>query len=254
MSDDLPPELATLYAIEREPIASDADRNAVIATVAATLGLGAVTTTAASAATAASPVAGVGAGLAGITGKLVALVLTVGAIGAGTAVYVSRDRAPAVAVTTSAAPRPSNATAVEAPVTIGASTSSPGTTVVARPVVVAPPAAVHPPADPDALERPARSAKAPAIESQQVLIARAWSLHARGDASGVLGVVELDAKVQRDGNLAEEREVLRIVALTRLGRGDDARTSAASFARRYPSSLHRALIERAVTESAGGGQ
>lgn len=48
------------------------------------------------------------------------------------------------------------------------------------------------------------------------------------------------------GSLSQEREVIAIDALVRLGRRDEARARAAAFAERLPSSAHRARIEALV--------
>ena len=45
------------------------------------------------------------------------------------------------------------------------------------------------------------------------------------------------------GGFAEEREVIRIDALMRLGRSTDARERAKAFYVRFPDSAHRARIE-----------
>jgi hypothetical protein len=61
-----------------------------------------------------------------------------------------------------------------------------------------------------------------------------------------LSLAEQHARLYPNGVLAEERDVLSIEALARLGRLPRAQELAARFAARYPSSPYRKRIERAV--------
>jgi hypothetical protein len=240
VNDSPPPELAELYAFEREPVVSDADRAAVLVRVAATLGVTSIVAGSGGSAGAAGVVGGGTAGLSGITGKIVALILVVGA-GTGTAVYVTRERSHATAPV--ARTQASSATAPDVP-----SRPEPRVAVRAEAAGPLPPVASRTP-DP-----PRRRPTSQPAEPHHVLIARAWALHARGDAAGVLELTERDARSHLTGELAEEREVLHIAALARLGRLSEARARAAKFALRFPTSIHSALIDRVMTKPPGNEQ
>ncbi|HTV23931.1 MAG TPA: hypothetical protein VMG12_34810 [Polyangiaceae bacterium] len=56
-----------------------------------------------------------------------------------------------------------------------------------------------------------------------------------------------------NGALAQEREVIAIEALERLGRNDDARARAAEFERRYRGSVHQPRLQRSTDTSAPAG-
>jgi outer membrane protein assembly factor BamD (BamD/ComL family) len=58
-----------------------------------------------------------------------------------------------------------------------------------------------------------------------------------------LSLAERHATRFPHGSLAQEREVIAIEALLRLGRGDAARVRADRFYRAFPRSAHRARIE-----------
>jgi hypothetical protein len=106
------------------------------------------------------------------------------------------------------------------------------------------PAVRHAPSSPHVERAPVR----PPIDatSEAELIRRAWSALAVGDPDRALAIVRDDEHLHRDGALAEEREAVRIVALARLGRLDEAQLAATQFEHDYPSSLHHDLVIRAV--------
>ena len=76
------------------------------------------------------------------------------------------------------------------------------------------------------------------------MLGEAWRALAT-DPTRALALVETAPAA---GVLAEEREALRILALAALARGAEARTAADQFLARYPTSFHRARIERATQE------
>jgi hypothetical protein len=67
-----------------------------------------------------------------------------------------------------------------------------------------------------------------------------------GQAALARQLVEQDAKLHPDGTLGEERDAVEILALAQLGRMAEARTAGARFIQRYPTSVHRARIERTI--------
>ena len=85
--------------------------------------------------------------------------------------------------------------------------------------------------------------------TQAELIRQAWSALAVGDPALALSLVRDDERLHQGGALDEERDAVRIVALARLGRLDEARVAATQFDHDYPTSLHHDLVQRAL---AGG--
>jgi hypothetical protein len=102
-------------------------------------------------------------------------------------------------------------------------------------------------------ETPAAPSPPPAepadAATQAELIRRAWSALAVGEPDRALSIVREDARLHQHGALDEERDAVRIVALARLGRLDEARLAATQFEHDYPTSLHHDLVTRAL---AGG--
>jgi hypothetical protein len=73
----------------------------------------------------------------------------------------------------------------------------------------------------------------------------------RGDFAGAVSPIAEHARRFRDGRLAEEREALRVKALTGLGRYTEARRAAAAFAMRFPRSPLLPAVS-AMSASSGG--
>jgi hypothetical protein len=69
------------------------------------------------------------------------------------------------------------------------------------------------------------------------LLRQARDAVARGDLAAALAPVAEHARRFPEGRLAEEREALRVRALTGLGRSDEARGAAAGFRARFPHSV-----------------
>ena len=250
MSDPLPPlppALDRLFADERDaPAGSDEERRAIGMRIAATVGLASL---GGSAAAATSGSAGATASTAaGIAGKIVALVLAVGVIGGGTALVLGRHGHDAPA------PRPQPSAALTGTATVPVAQPHPELPSPAVETAMPPPPAspaisdsASPPREAPRHETVAR--RAPPAEDQPALLAQAWSALGRDDAAAVLALVERDAAAHPDGPLDEERDALRIEALRRLGHLDEARRAARAFLTRYPSSLQRALVKRALEEA-----
>lgn len=64
-----------------------------------------------------------------------------------------------------------------------------------------------------------------------------------GDPGASLRLTAEHARLYPHGALAQEREVIAIDALVRLGRRDDAKARAEALLRRFPGTAHRAHIE-----------
>ncbi|NVB83650.1 MAG: hypothetical protein HOV81_35075 [Kofleriaceae bacterium] len=80
------------------------------------------------------------------------------------------------------------------------------------------------------------------------LLRRAWAALNTGAAVEALALVRDDIRLHPDGVLTEERAALNVLALAKLGRHDEARAASTAFTSRYPTSVHRARIERALEE------
>lgn len=117
---------------------------------------------------------------------------------------------------------------------------------------VAPPTAGVPPAGPAprptsaAPKRP--PAPAPAVASmpedeELLLLDSAHQALRRGDAEGALASAQTHASRFPSGTLAQEREVIAIEALVRLGRVPEARERAEAFGARYPTSSHLVRLQ-----------
>jgi len=77
-------------------------------------------------------------------------------------------------------------------------------------------------------------------------IERARAAIRRGDAASALVAVEEHANEFPAGQLAEERESLRIRVLVMLGRYEDARSAADRFAMTHPRSLFKPIVAKAI--------
>lgn len=83
------------------------------------------------------------------------------------------------------------------------------------------------------------------LAAERALIERCSSALVRGDAAGALVAAREHARRFREGVLVEEREALTIQALRALGRTSEADARAATFERRWPTSLHGRLVRGA---------
>ena len=211
MIEPLPPELAKLIAAEHAaPAAGSAVRAIIRAKVAASV--------------AGAPLgAAAGAGAFGV-GKILAIIAVV--VGAGTIAIVKQTSAPA--------PSRSHVTATTPP-------------PIATPVATPEP----PPPPPPPIEETPKPRKVspapPKPPSQAELLQEAWSSLAKGDAQHAFELAAKDARLHPDGALAEEREALHVVALAKLGRATEAAAASSTFLTKYPGSIHRDVVARAIS-------
>ena len=84
--------------------------------------------------------------------------------------------------------------------------------------------------------------------SQAELLAKAWRALAN-DPTETLRLLDLDQRLHARGALVEERDALRVQTLTALDRREEAGELAARFIERYPRSVHRKAVERALVEA-----
>jgi hypothetical protein len=279
----LPPNLRALIADERDaPGPDDGARARVRGRIAVSLGLAVIAetsaeaaTTSAEAATTSATTAATGtAAVTGITGKLIAIAIAVG-IGGGGSALLLRDGAPATSATlperasaepaepaesaepaepAEPAPGPSGPPVELPPVVEPAPVSmtpQPARAVPRRSPRVAPASAVNAGAQrtpPQPAAQPA-PAPQPALDaSQRALLAQVLAASSRGDLATALSLLEHDQRVHGDGALSEEREAIRVDVLLRLWRYDEARARATDFMKRYPTSILRSRVERALVQ------
>lgn len=116
--------------------------------------------------------------------------------------------------------------------------ASPTAAPVAAATVEETPAAPEPQVAAPALSR------ADAARAELRLLRAARAAVARRDFEGALGPIAEHARKFRNGRLAEEREALRVKALSGLGRTEEARRAAAAFRARFPRSVLLPAVSR----------
>ncbi len=94
-----------------------------------------------------------------------------------------------------------------------------------------------------------KKARASSLGAEQAMLASARRAIAAGDPAGALAAVRRHAREFGAGTLAEERELLRVQALARAGKGAQARKAAARFKQRFPRSLLLEAVDYAVPKS-----
>jgi hypothetical protein len=185
---------------------------------------------------AAPPAAGAGAGAGAALGgaKLAAVIATTFAVGTGAGVAVDRSMAvpaPTVTVYLPAAPAPST-TMIPVGITSASASASTSAAPTAAPRATATAATTSDPKSDLARERE--------------LIDAARAGVARGHAEAALSAVSRHEREFPQGQLREEREGLRILALAAQGRTTEARTFAARFRKSYPQSVLLPQIDAAL--------
>jgi hypothetical protein len=98
--------------------------------------------------------------------------------------------------------------------------------------------------------RTATGAARPSLVPEDQLLERARRALA-SDPNRALSLTREHARSYPSGVLAQEREVIAIEALRRLGRGDEADARRGTFEQRYPQSAHRRNLE-APAKADGG--
>ncbi|QRK11227.1 hypothetical protein JQX13_14810 [Archangium violaceum] len=89
----------------------------------------------------------------------------------------------------------------------------------------------------------ARAPEAPPLDEELALLEGAYQALQRGEAAEALAEAERHAVRFPSGALAQEREVLAIDALVRMGRRAEAGARAGAFRARYPTSTHWVRIQ-----------
>jgi hypothetical protein len=116
---------------------------------------------------------------------------------------------------------------------------SPRTSAVPAPRVPRPRASETP--------APAAAAEGASVDEELTLLESAYQALRRGDAAGALAEAERHAARFPAGALAQEREVLAIDALVRMGRRAEAERRAEAFRARYPTSTHGVRIQNLLS-------
>ena len=186
---------------------------------------------------AAPPTAPVPGGLLASAGsKLLVAVAITGAIAGG--VWVGRSDPSQITRPSSTDLAPS--VTVSSPASVVPPSSSASATLTSEPSASATTAVVRPST---ASARPEPVAPS---EPEATILARAHDELLRGAPEKALATTNEHARGYPKGMLAQEREVIAIEALVRLGRRDEARRRADSFHRAYPGSSHVDRVERLV--------
>lgn len=142
------------------------------------------------------------------------------------------------------------------PVSQGVTTSAASPSATPAPTVAEPPAIAKPAELPTPTEAPVvlapaptesapiakRRTDAPKPEEAPMLAAALDSLN-DGDATAALRELARHAKIHPRGNMREEREALRVVALCKAGRTADAASARTKFLDEYPSSPHASRVK-----------
>jgi hypothetical protein len=105
------------------------------------------------------------------------------------------------------------------------------------PAAPAPPVTEAPSSAPPPATRAAHASPAVPGPEELRLLQQARSAVLRRDFAGALTPIGEHARRFRDGRLAEEREALRVKALSGLGRSEAARHAADAFEARFPRSV-----------------
>jgi len=164
----------------------------------------------------------------------IALAVAAAALAAGMVSLVGED--PPVVRITAEAPRPPTpkASSEESTLAPAPAPAPPGPSASVRPA---------PAPAPRADKRPAAPAP-PSLDDELGSMQRARSALSRGDATGALAELDRFAKGPGWRQLAVEASLLRIEALARAGRNDEARNLARRFVERHPNNP---LVDRART-------
>jgi hypothetical protein len=105
--------------------------------------------------------------------------------------------------------------------------------------------ALEPSSEPSPLPTPASRAPAPRAADESALLRQAQA-QLKSNPARALALTQEHRRRFPKGALAQEREVIAIDALARLGQGSEAQKRARDFDQRYPGSAHQRRIESAT--------
>jgi hypothetical protein len=159
--------------------------------------------------------------------------------------------------TVQVAPAPSNPETRPAPVApvvaqpaVAPAPAIEETRAAPAPTTTAPPAASDAGREKHVASRRARAeAGGDDLAAERRLLEEARAALARGDGRSALAAADRHARTFPAGQLAEERESVRVRALVASGRLDEARARAERFRRRYPQSIFLPAIASTLDPS-----
>lgn len=125
----------------------------------------------------------------------------------------------------------------------------PASAIVEAPAPPPPPAPIETTPEPIASASatpPARPAPPRVVVPEATILKQAHDELLRGSPERALALAADHARAYPNGALAQERDVITIEALVRLGRKDEARRKARAFHAAYPGSSHGERIDRLV--------
>lgn len=112
-----------------------------------------------------------------------------------------------------------------------------------------PPVVAEEPAAVDETPPPVKPVKvAPRPDVEVALLEQAMKALSSGDAKKALALTEQHGREFKGGLLEQEREVLAIEALVKLGRKAEAKTRGEKFRQRYPTSTHLLKVEGLISD------
>lgn len=161
----------------------------------------------------------------------------------GASVYHSLRRDPEPLIIEVPAPAP-----VIEPLTMEQPTSEPieSEPNIAQPTEPSRPARASTREEPTPMARSEIETTESQLARERAVIDVARTAIARGNASSALSAIDRHAAEFPRGQLTEEREGLRIIALVQAGQRDEALRRASQFRSRYPRSLLHSAIESAI--------
>jgi hypothetical protein len=147
-------------------------------------------------------------------------------------------------------PTPIPGVAAHVAATNGGSVLPAPASVPATPLVEPAQAEAVRPAEPgEPLPAPKRASAHDSTALELAILKRARTAVAGGNFSAALGAIGEHQRRFPDGNLREEREALRVKALSGLGKNDEARAAAERFRERFPDSVLAPRLEGSVRPS-----
>jgi TolA-binding protein len=239
---EAPEELRNLLSAAREDVPSESQLKRVATRLGPLLGGAAIGTAAgAGAASTSGATAGATGGVA-LGVKVGAALVAAGLVGGSAIWFATRGNAPPPAPVRQpsaplAAPAPATPPAARQPLLPPAASAA--TEQPAEPAPQSPKQAQ--PAEPATAGDSAKKAAPP-----EASLLQAAQSALKTDPHRALALVEEHRRLYPHGALSQEREVIAIEALTRLGRTSEARKKANDFKQRYPDSAHESKVGATV--------
>ncbi len=231
---EAPEELRDLLSNAREDVPSESQLKRVATRLGPLLGGAAIgSAVGAGAASGSGATAGATGGVA-LGVKVGAALLAAGLVGGGALWYASRGHTPPPAP-------PASPVAASAP---AAHPANKAKSAVDDKAQALPESASAVPAKPSAAAKTTDSTHKPAPSEASLLQAAQSAL--KTDPHRALALVDEHRRLYPNGALAQEREVIAIEALSRLGRTEQAREKAKDFKQRYPDSAHESKVGATV--------